>query len=372
MHLHGFYYDVLSNGSAHSDHIYDFSDRRKVVTGRMGAFSTMAMEWVPTRPGNWLFHCHISFHISPDLRLPLAESEHVGHSVHMRGLVLGIEVGPGPSDLISIGYPRELDLFVNSYGQDSTGGIGFSLNPPEKDGLKPNLPGPTLFLQQNQSTFVTVQNNMSAPTSVHWHGLELDSWADGVPGWSASDGMVSPAIKPGDKFTYKLSSLRSGTFIYHTHLNDLQQLIGGLYGPLIVLPEGVQFDSKLDHINIIGWRELEPTDVSGWAINGLSKLQDQQVKVGEKHRIRLINIAPAGLIGMKMTGPDGGVAVQTIAVDGADLPLSQQTRQLAPPGLGVGSTADYLFLPEKPGIYDLFIGFTPELGWHQKWVVSDK
>lgn len=95
------------------------------------------------------------------------------------------------------------------------------------------------------------------PTGIHWQGLELDGWADGVPGWSASDGMVSPVIDPGDSFTYKLSSMRPGTFIYHSHLDDISQLTGGLYGALIVLGEGEEFDPELDHL-AISWL-AEPT-----------------------------------------------------------------------------------------------------------------
>jgi FtsP/CotA-like multicopper oxidase with cupredoxin domain len=39
---------------------------------------------------------------------------------------------------------------------------------------------------------------------------------------------------------------RSGTFIYHTHWHDASQLTNGLYGPMIVLPEGEAFDPKSD------------------------------------------------------------------------------------------------------------------------------
>ena len=35
-----------------------------------------------------------------------------------------------------------------------------------------------------------------------------------------------------------LTLKRAGTFIYHTHLNDLYQISTGLYGPIIVLEPG--------------------------------------------------------------------------------------------------------------------------------------
>jgi hypothetical protein len=129
------------------------------------------------------------------------------------GLVLGIEVGPGESDLISEGEPENLTLHANEDDSDPDKRVySFGL---EKSSNQPREPGPIILLKQYQTTYVTVKNHMSIPTSVHWHGLELDSWSDGVPGWSASDGLESPVIEPGDQFTYKLSLMRPGTNTDH-------------------------------------------------------------------------------------------------------------------------------------------------------------
>jgi FtsP/CotA-like multicopper oxidase with cupredoxin domain len=70
MHLHGFNYTVLSKGSLLSDHIFEKSLRPVVVTQDMYEQSTMTMKWVAARPGKWLFHCHLSFHVVSDIRLP--------------------------------------------------------------------------------------------------------------------------------------------------------------------------------------------------------------------------------------------------------------------------------------------------------------
>lgn len=87
MHLHGFFYAVTARGTLLEDTIYETEDRRLVVTETMRGRSTMAMEWIPTRPGTWVFHCHLSFHVAPFIRLPgAAEATHeLGH-VHMAGL----------------------------------------------------------------------------------------------------------------------------------------------------------------------------------------------------------------------------------------------------------------------------------------------
>src|SRR5712692_4401930 len=100
MHLHGHYYQVESIGSAERDTIYEEKERRLVVTERMLPGTTMSLSWHPTRPGNWLFHCHVLPHISGDLRMGQvpARATHAPHGelLHalesMAGLVLGVRV----------------------------------------------------------------------------------------------------------------------------------------------------------------------------------------------------------------------------------------------------------------------------------------
>src|SRR4029450_11157338 len=79
--------------------LYPTEDRRLVVPEDMRPFETRSVSWSPDRPGNWLFHCHIGFHVVPDTRLdpPAADShDRMAHDpgVHMAGLVLGITVDP--------------------------------------------------------------------------------------------------------------------------------------------------------------------------------------------------------------------------------------------------------------------------------------
>ncbi|MDX1579391.1 MAG: multicopper oxidase domain-containing protein, partial [Gemmatimonadota bacterium] len=113
MHLHGFFYSVLSRGTATGDTVYAERDRRLVVTETLRGRRTMTMAWTTTRPGRWLVHGHLSFHVSPELRLPgAAEAGHGSAHTHMAGLVTGIEVAPGPSDLVRRGPPVELDLYA--------------------------------------------------------------------------------------------------------------------------------------------------------------------------------------------------------------------------------------------------------------------
>ncbi len=373
MHLHGFFYNVTSLGTILKDSIYNDEDRPLLVTQFMPKQTTMGMEWVPTRPGNWLFHCHLSFHVDPAIRLPGAE-EADDPGCHMAGLVLGIEVPPGPGDLISKGEPLNLDLYANEKKTDSLYRYGFSFdstyqNSQDKDGRI----GPLIVLKQYQSAYVNLQNNMSIPTSIHWHGLEIDSWADGVPEWSYSDGMVSPALLPGENFTYKLSSMRPGSFIYHSHLDDVTQLTEGLYGPLIVIGENDTYDPITDHFYIMGWENPFPNSRDELELNGTSENPVlQQAVVGETHRIRLMHIAPAGRVSVKMTKNGKPVPIKFIAKDGADLPEHQQILVDESARYGVGETADFTFTPKEPGTYELIVGYRGN-PWEQTWeVTADK
>jgi FtsP/CotA-like multicopper oxidase with cupredoxin domain len=371
MHLHGFYYSVLSKGTAMADTLYEERDRRSVVTEVMLGKTTMLIEWTPTRPGRWLFHCHLSFHVAAGIRLSgAAEAGPEEGHVHMAGLVVGVEVAPGPTDLVAEGEPVKVDLYANEYGDAAGFRYGFSLDPAFRPDSLTDAPGPMLVFNQYQAVDATVHNTLSVPTGVHWHGLELDAWADGVPGWSASDGRVSPVIAPGDSFTYRLSLLRPGTFIYHSHLDDVHQLAGGLYGPLVVLPAGEALDPRRDHVLTWGWNTPEPDGPADLDLNGRREQPAKQAEVGEEHRFRLINIAPAGMLTAWLTRDGEGVPVTLLAKDGADLPDHQRVPVLALPRLGVGETADFTWMPSEPGTYELRVGYNAEMSFPQTFVVT--
>ena len=392
MHLHGFYYSVLSRGSATGDTVYAEADRRLVVTETLRGRTTMTMAWTPTRPGRWLFHCHLSFHVSPEIRLPGAvEAGHGPPHTHMAGLVTGIEVAPGSSDIVRLGPPVKLDLYALERPADQPPGgeadgteegeteetstrYVFAIGDAEADdSIIGSIPGPLLAFRQHQAVDVTVRNRLSVPTGVHWHGLELDAWADGVPDWSASDGRISPIIQPGASFTYSLSLLRPGTFIYHTHLDDVHQLTRGLYGPLLVLPENESYDPRTDHLMVWGWNPVG-RGIDGIDLNGTREQPDATARVGERHRFRMINIAPAGAITAWITSaddPEEIVPITLHAKDGADLPVHQRVAVDELPRLFVGETADFTWTPREPGSYELRVG-VPKEGRHlvQRWTVA--
>jgi FtsP/CotA-like multicopper oxidase with cupredoxin domain len=264
-----------------------------------------------------------------------------------------------------------MDLFVREYGEEQGYKFGFDVDdiPP---GEEDETPGPLLVFNQYQAVDVSVHNQMERPTGVHWHGLELDAWADGVPDWSASDGKVSPVIAPGESFTYRLSMMRPGTFIYHSHMNDVVQLSGGLYGPLIVLPPGEPFDAEHDHPMVFGWRRPAPQGLEDVELNGRHEQPSKATTVGERHRFRVINIAPAGMVSAWLMRDGEALPIRLLAKDGADLPVHQRVEVDELPEIGVGETADFTWTPSEPGTYEIRVGFAPEFSHAQTWVVTEK
>ncbi len=365
MHLHGFYFDVLERGETQESSIFDKDQVKTVVTETLKGRNTMAMQWIPKRPGNWLFHCHLSFHVSAGVRLPGAESlDPEDETQHMAGLVLGIKVKEGETDIYSKGEDRHLTLYAHQADKKSMY-IGLDADMPE-----PSFkPGSLLVLKQFQTTYVTVKNKMTEDTSIHWHGLEIDSWADGVPNWSYSDGKSSPILKPNEEFTYKLSLMRAGTFVYHSHWNDVNQLTKGIYGPMIVMGENEKYNPNLDHFYILGWKNPFPGSTDDLDLNGWNEVPVQKAKTGEMHRIRLINIGPAGGAKLHFTKNGETIPVLAFAKDGADLPSAQQITLEYPAKIYAGETADYMFNPQEPGIYELNVKYM--MGkWKQIWEVK--
>jgi hypothetical protein len=150
----------------------------------------------------------------------------------------------------------------------------------------------------------------------------------------------------------------------------VEQLSGGLYGPLIVLPPGEVLDPRTDHVKIWGWNNPGPSGPQDFDLNGLRAQPDAEAEVGETHRFRVINIAPAGQLTAWLTRDGEIIPITLHAKDGADLPSHQRAPVDRLPRLGVGETADFTWTPSEPGVYELRIGYAEEMHFPQRWVVT--
>jgi FtsP/CotA-like multicopper oxidase with cupredoxin domain len=184
-------------------------------------------------------------------------------------------------------------------------------------------PGPILRVRQGGELSVRIVNELTQPTSLHWHGLRIVNAMDGVPG------LTQEAVAPGQHFDYHFKCPDAGTFWYHPHILSSEQVARGLNGILIVdEPEPPAVDQdlvfaiddwRLDHdgqIHAASFGSVMERAHGGrhgntFTLNGRVN-RSIPVEAGERLRIRLCNISNANVFGIKI---DNHV-MRVIAIDG--------------------------------------------------------
>ncbi|HLG12557.1 MAG TPA: multicopper oxidase domain-containing protein [Dehalococcoidia bacterium] len=158
------------------------------------------------------------------------------------------------------------------------------------------IPGPILRATEGETVRIIVKNNLKESTSVHWHGLYVPNNMDGVPY------INQEPIKTGETFTYEFTLRNSGTHMYHSHHNSLDQVNRGLLGAFIVDPRDPSTYPAYDREHIMVLNDLS----LGFTINGKSFPATDAVvaKRGERVLIRYLNEGvmnhPMHLHGMPM------------------------------------------------------------------------
>jgi FtsP/CotA-like multicopper oxidase with cupredoxin domain len=368
MHLHGFYYEVDAHGDVMRDSTYAPEQRPRANTEELGPGETMALTWVPERPGNWLFHCHLPDHFrangplgmkrtSSDVHPATASHGAMNHALaEMNGLVMGVIVRGKPSPAptqAGTATRRALRLLVrpSAGGSAAKPYYAFSLQtggaePPPDSGLHV---GPALVLTRGEPTSITVVNELDKPTAVHWHGIELESYYDGVAGFSGQGTHIAPVIAPHDSFVAHFTPPRAGTFIYHTHVDETVQQLAGLAGPLIVLEPGRALDST-DHTVLITTPHEWEDELRSVLINGRASPTPITVKSGVPQRLRIINMTTRRPRTRVELWHDSTLVMwRPLAKDGADLPARFQAVTPARAPISIGETGDFEFLPSVGG-----------------------
>jgi FtsP/CotA-like multicopper oxidase with cupredoxin domain len=147
-------------------------------------------------------------HMTPHMAIPGGANgtDHIEHdaAAGMGGLVLGIRVTgknakvPAPPAM----NVRHLRLILR---ERRTGfpPFGIELQDPDLAAPKSDAPlplvGPLIVLTRGQTAEIDVVNTLKDPTAIHWHGMELESFYDGVPGFTGESRQTTPAILPGDR-----------------------------------------------------------------------------------------------------------------------------------------------------------------------------
>ncbi len=212
-----------------------------------------------------------------------------------------------------------------------------------------SVPGPLLHARVGDRIIVHFKNDLAEPTTIHWHGLRIDSAMDGTP-------RVQDPIPAGGSFTYDFVVKDAGTYWYHPHATSIEQVDRGLYAPLVIEEaEPPKFDAEriivLDDVKLDGAYQMAPyggmTDMMMGRMgnvllaNGQSLPKaGQRVERGRIERWRLINAAGARLMQVTVEG----ASFRVIATDGGLLPsaLTPTTVELA-----VGQRFDLEVLYDK-------------------------
>lgn len=387
MHLHGFYYRVHARGMWNEDKPIARPMQPLLNTDLLPPGGTLTLAFHASTPGNWLFHCHFSFHMDETVTLagaPADSANAVAHptfghttgaakrnSTHgMHGLVMGLHVTPRPGYVESpTTNPREIRLFVHKKPDALITGApayGFAMQSgatePARDSVV--VPGPILELERGKPVRITVLNRLEEPTGVHWHGLEIESFPDGVANWSGLRERIMPPIAPNDSFVAEFTPPRSGTFPYHSHLNERHQINSGMYGAIVVTDK--PRDPAKDHVIVAGGGgpELIAKAESPFAlVNGRRFPRALRLTADETHRLRIVSIHPDWRLALTLRNDSTVARWRAIAKDGADLPPAQATMRPAHVMMGPGETADFEFRPLVAGTWRLEVK-TVEPGWY--------
>ena len=360
MHLHGFYFDVTHRGTWAADTAFAAANTPNVVTEMPLPGGTYEMRWVPTEPGNWLMHCHVSYHtsmflaakVTPDPKDPITVDPLHG----TRGMVMAVNVRPGASaDRRPEGVPgaRHIRLVAKAAPRRFQNVFDEMAFVADDDPLSQtdSVPTPSslLVLRRNEPVSVTIVNRTRATTGVHWHGIEVPAYSDGVPGFSGTGNRLAPMIAPGDSFVAEFTPPRSGTFMYHAHSNEAFQIGLGLYGGLLVVDSGA-YEPRRERLIILGGAG---PGKKGVRINGKLLPDTLRLTVGEAYRLRIVHIIPDWTVRVALNRGDVGEVWRALAKDGAELPSHLQTTRAASFIAGPGETMDFEYRPSAPGLLSL-------------------
>jgi FtsP/CotA-like multicopper oxidase with cupredoxin domain len=211
-------------------------------------------------------------------------------------------------------------------------------------GYNGGTPGPLIEAVEGDRVRILVTNKLSAPTAVHWHGIFLPSGMDGVTG------LTQRGIEPGETFLYEFTLRQHGTFMYHSHADEMVQIGLGSMGFFIVHPRKPARKVDRDYAIMLNEWYVEPgastpnpnemTDFNLFTFNsrafpGTAPLV---ARPGERIRIRLGSVAQ-DFHAIHLHGH----SFRITATDGGDIPASAQWPETTV-GFGPGQTRDFEFV----------------------------
>jgi FtsP/CotA-like multicopper oxidase with cupredoxin domain len=105
----------------------------------------------------------------------------------------------------------------------------------------------------NQPFNVLLENKLTVPTAIHWHGLHPPNNQDGVPG------LTQPVIKPNTSVKYNFPVLPAGTHWMHSHQGLQEAFL--LSAPLIVHDPSGKADEQEINLFLGDFSFTSPTEI---------------------------------------------------------------------------------------------------------------
>ena len=219
-------------------------------------------------------------------------------------------------------------------------------------GYNGKVHGPTIEAVEGEHIRIYVTNKLKAPTSVHWHGVFLPNGMDGV------GGLTQRAIPPGETFKYEWTVRQSGTYMYHSHHDEMTQMAMGMMGMLVFHPRNPSPDYNVDRdfaIMLSEWRidpgtsTPNPNEMNDFNILTMNAkcypgTEPLVAKIGDRVRIRFGNLSAMDHHSIHLHGH----YFKNTATNGGRIPTAAQH-----PGstlfVPVGDTQDIEFIASDPG-----------------------
>ncbi len=217
-------------------------------------------------------------------------------------------------------------------------------------GYNGRVHGPTIEAVEGDRVRIYVTNRLPASTTVHWHGVFVPNGMDGVGGLSQR------AIEPGETFKYEFTLVQHGTYMYHSHHDEMTQMALGMMGLFVIHPRERQEPAPdRDYAFLLSEWKIAPgasrpdpnemTDFNVITLNAkiFPATQPLIARAGERVRIRFGNLSAMDHHPMHLHGHH----FEVVETDGGVIPPAgrwPETTVLVP----VGSTRT-VELVAKPG-----------------------
>jgi len=149
---------------------------------------------------------------------------------------------------------------------------------------------------RGQHFTVALDNRLSEPTLVHWHGLTPPVAQDGMPGLS------QPPLAAGASYAYDFPLKRAGTFWMHSHVGLQRAKL--LAAPLIIAdPKEAAHDEQEIVVFLSDFSFREPEEILAQLSGGHGAMAGMQMP-GMDHGAMNHAMPMSGMSGMVMPGMD--------------------------------------------------------------------